>query len=88
MSQLSTGLASVERGEGLRKASKPLLHLTDFCAEYSCTRSAAYLEIKAGRLIATKLGRRTMIQREDAEAWRKALPRLQGSTDDRHGTPR
>ncbi len=35
-----------------------------------------YEEIKAGRLIARKLGVRTIILAEDAVAWARSLPRV------------
>jgi hypothetical protein len=35
-----------------------------------------YKEIRAGRLIARKVGRRTVITAEDERNWRNALPRL------------
>ena len=35
-----------------------------------------YAEITAGRLIARKLGKRTIILAEDAAAWARALPAL------------
>lgn len=38
------------------------------------SRSLLYLEIAAGRLPARKLGRRTVILREDLQAFLKALP--------------
>ena len=38
-------------------------------------RTTIYEEIKAGRLIACKVGDRTIIQRADREAWLAALPR-------------
>ena len=44
-----------------------------FCRGYSISRSFAYLEIKAGRLMPFKAGRKTLISREAAEAWRHAL---------------
>ncbi|MFO1136035.1 MAG: DNA-binding protein [Rhodoblastus sp.] len=37
-------------------------------------RTAVFGEIKAGRLKARKLGRRTIILRQDAEAWLQSLP--------------
>jgi hypothetical protein len=33
-------------------------------------------EIKAGRLAARKIGRRTIIAAEDAKAWRERLPKV------------
>ncbi len=33
-------------------------------------------EIRSGRLIARKIGRRTIIAAEDAKAWRKRLPKV------------
>jgi len=44
-----------------------------FCAAHHVSRSYAYLEIKAGRLKRFKLGRRTLISREAAESWRRAV---------------
>jgi hypothetical protein len=38
-----------------------------------CERTA-YNEIASGRLIARKVGRRTLITLEDETAWRRALP--------------
>jgi hypothetical protein len=34
-------------------------------------------EIKAGRLAARKIGRRTIIAADDAKAWQEQLPRVQ-----------
>ena len=47
--------------------------LASFCKAYSISRSFAYLEIKAGRLKSFKAGRKTLISREAAEAWRREL---------------
>ena len=44
-----------------------------FCTAHSVSRSYAYLEIKAGRLKRIKLGRKTLISREAAEAWRRLI---------------
>jgi hypothetical protein len=47
-----------------------------FAAKHAISRSQAYLEIAAGRLIARKVGSRTIITREDAATWRRALPKM------------
>jgi excisionase family DNA binding protein len=39
-------------------------------------RSTVYTEIAAGRLTARKLGRRTVILRDDFECWLEALPAM------------
>ena len=39
-----------------------------------CGRSTIYAEIKAGRLVATKIGRRTVITNENSRAWLRSLP--------------
>jgi hypothetical protein len=39
------------------------------------SRSLLYLEISAGRLVAHKAGRRTVILTSDLETWLSALPR-------------
>ena len=39
-------------------------------------RSTLYGEIAAGRLVASKVGRRTIITRENVKAWLLALPTI------------
>lgn len=43
--------------------------IPDFCRATGTSRSKAYEEIRAGRLRAIKFGARTLIRRQDAEAW-------------------
>lgn len=51
-----------------------------FCEATGVGRSAAYYEIKAGRLKVVKFGRRTLIRRVDAESWLNRLAEEQGVT--------
>ena len=44
----------------------PALTLKDFCDSYRVCRETAYQQIRAGRLRAVKLGRKTLILRADA----------------------
>jgi hypothetical protein len=46
-----------------------------FAAKHDVSRSQVYKEIAAGRLTARKVAARTIITREDAAAWRRALPK-------------
>ena len=47
-----------------------------FAAKNAISRAQAYKEIAAGRLIARKVASRTIITREDAARWRRALPKI------------
>jgi excisionase family DNA binding protein len=61
---------------GKLKMDAPALTLKDFCDAYRVCRETAYQQIRAGRLRAVKLGRKTLILRADADAWAAALPEL------------
>jgi len=47
-----------------------------FCRDHGIGRTKAYEEIAAGRLKARKVGVRTIILAEDAQAWLDSLPEL------------
>jgi excisionase family DNA binding protein len=53
--------------------------IEEFCRRYGVGRTKAYEEIKLGRLQARKIGRRTVILEDDAEAWLRRLPRMKSS---------
>lgn len=48
-----------------------------FARSHAISRTQAYREIAAGRLTASKVGRRTIITSENARLWRTSLPSLQ-----------
>ena len=50
--------------------------LDEFARRHQIGVTTIYAEIKAGRLTARKIGRRTVIAVNDAEAWREQLPRV------------
>jgi hypothetical protein len=50
--------------------------IAGFCKRYGICRDSAYEEIRKGRLMARKLGRRTIIASADAAQWLKELPPL------------
>jgi hypothetical protein len=51
-----------------------------FAKAYGISRAQVYVEIKFGRLRIFKVGRRTLISREAAEAWQRGLELAMGST--------
>jgi hypothetical protein len=48
----------------------------DWAIRNGISRAQAYKEIAAGRLVARKVGTRTIITDEDGEAWRRSLPKM------------
>lgn len=46
----------------------------DFLERYSLSKSSAYREIRAGRLVTLKRGRSTIVTAEAAAAWLNSLP--------------
>jgi excisionase family DNA binding protein len=53
--------------------------IREFCRRYGIGRTNAYQEIATGRLRAAKVGRRTLITHDAAEAWLAALPEIKQS---------
>jgi hypothetical protein len=77
MSRHATNLRREERTSSSHDSSDSDADTVErFAFKNGISRSQAYLEIRAGRLIARKVGTRTIITREDGAAWRSALPRL------------
>jgi excisionase family DNA binding protein len=52
------------------------LTIAGFCHIYNIGRTHLYEEIKSGRLAARKSGKRSLILRDDAERWARALPTM------------
>ena len=74
---LTTAVAEVEVGAAPH--SRRAFSVTEFCRGYGIGRTNAYQEIATGRLRAVKVGRRTLITHDAAEAWLAALPELKQS---------
>ena len=51
--------------------------LSEFARQNDIGLTTVRGEIKAGRLAARKVGRRTIITAEDAKAWQEGLPKVQ-----------
>jgi len=65
--------------EAERRAWQRAMSIPEFCQRYNVGRTLAYEEINAGRLRARKVGKRTIISGDEAEAWLKSLPVINGS---------
>jgi excisionase family DNA binding protein len=61
-------------------AEPQLLSIPDFCRENKVSRSKTFDMIRRKILKAVKVGRMTRVRREDAAAWRAALPPAGGAT--------
>jgi hypothetical protein len=57
-----------------RKTPGRAFSIKHFCRIYDIGRTTAYGEMTAGRLKRRKVGKRTLITQDDAEAWLRALP--------------
>jgi hypothetical protein len=55
---------------------KRSFRVDEFAARNSISRAQAYIELKAGRLNARKVGAATLITIEDETAWLAALPAM------------
>lgn len=56
--------------------SSQAMTIVQFCNWAGIARSTVYKEIASGRLKARKIGSKTIIARDDADAWFQALPML------------
>jgi len=56
------------------EAEKRAFSIAEFCSRYGIGRTSAYAEIKANRLSIVKVGARTLVLADAAEAWLKNLP--------------
>lgn len=52
---------------------KQLYTIAEFLILYAISRTSLYREVSAGRLRLTKRGRRSLIARQDADAWLENL---------------
>lgn len=59
--------------------SPQLMTVREFLAAFRISRSSFYREINAGRLRVVKLGRATLVTRDDAEHWMANLPEIAGA---------
>ena len=53
---------------------KRVMSIKEFCDEYAVGTTRFYEEVKGGRIRLSKLGRKSLITRDEAERWLKNLP--------------
>lgn len=56
------------------KDNEHIFSIPAFANTHAISRTQTYREIAGGRLIASKIGKRTVITAENAAKWRAALP--------------
>jgi hypothetical protein len=57
-----------------RRGQQGAMSIARFSEDYAIGRTKAYEELKSGRLRGLKIGKRTIISQDDAEAWLRQLP--------------
>jgi hypothetical protein len=69
-----------------RQTARLAYSIERLAKESDISRSMIYEEITAGRLIARKIGRRTVVRRSDALRWLRLLPPLGGHDQSNEAT--
>jgi hypothetical protein len=59
------------------------MSVDEFARRNGISRAQGWKEVSGGRVIARKVGTRTIITKEDETVWRLALPKRNGSTAQR-----
>jgi excisionase family DNA binding protein len=52
----------------------------EFCTAYRICRATFYNEVNRGHLRAVKMGTKTLVLREDVEAWVERLPKIRAGS--------
>ena len=60
--------------EERRRARQRAMSIARFSEDYGIGRTKVYEELNSGRLRGRKIGTRTLISEDDAEAWLRCLP--------------
>jgi excisionase family DNA binding protein len=67
----------ISKAEQQRRARQRAMSIGEFCSNYGIGRTKVYEELRAGRLRARKIGKRTIITEDDAEDWLRRLPLIE-----------
>lgn len=63
------------------EVEKLAFSIAEFCRRFGVGRTKVYEEVRQGRLRARKIGRRTIITKDDADDWLQQLPLVKTPTD-------
>ncbi|MGA8693936.1 MAG: helix-turn-helix domain-containing protein [Xanthobacteraceae bacterium] len=63
------------------EGEKRAFSIAEFCRRYGVGRTKVYEELRQGRLRARKIGRRTIVTKDDADDWLQQLPLIKTPTD-------
>lgn len=55
-------------------SERGMFGVDDFCSWAGISRATFYREVAAGRLVARKIGRKTVVPPTEANRWAEALP--------------
>ncbi len=69
----------ISEAERQRRAQQRAMSVARFSEDYAIGRTKAYEELRSGRLRGRKVGKRTIISQDDAEAWLRKLPDMPGA---------
>jgi excisionase family DNA binding protein len=72
----------ISERERQRRAWQRAMSIRAFCERYDIGRTKVYGEIRAGRLRALKVGKRTLISADAAEEWLNRLPAINEAIDE------
>ena len=64
----------------VRAPQRAAMSIDEFCQRHAVGRTTVYGQIKQGRLLALKVGKRTLITEDDAEDWLRRLPVIEAGT--------
>jgi excisionase family DNA binding protein len=65
----------------IMEGEKRAFSIAEFCRRFGVGRTKVYEELRQARLRARKIGRRTIITKDDAEDWLQQLPLIKTPTD-------
>lgn len=79
MTRIETGRGAFNAALDAPKPEPAVFDIPTFCQWAMVSRSTVFAEIKAGRLIARRIGSKSLIPVENARAWLASLPTIRSA---------